>query len=83
MWRVNKVHLVREDIQRAFKRSVHGMAWLCDYVTHEAFVYAIVLHNYLIDVLYLGVLVKAATLLSDLGCFHMSFGEKSKEVESK
>jgi hypothetical protein len=52
-------------------------------VTHEAFVYAIVLHNYLIDVLYLGVLVKAATLLSDQRCFHMSFGEKLKEVGNK
>ena len=74
---------MREDIQRAFKRKVHGMTWLCVYVTHEAFFYAIVLHNYLIDVLDLSFLVKAVTLLSDLGCFHMSFGEKSKEVESK
>jgi hypothetical protein len=59
------------------------MAWLCDYVTHEAIFYAIVLHNYLIDVLYLGVLVKSATPLSDLGCYQKSFGEKSKDVESK
>ena len=59
------------------------MTWLCVYVTHEAFFYAIVLHNYLIDVLYLGFLRKAATLLSDLGCYHKSFGEKLKEVESK
>jgi len=59
------------------------MAWLCDYVTHEAFFYAIVLHNNLIDVLYLGVLVKSATLLSDLGCYQKSFGEKLKEVESE
>ena len=59
------------------------MAWLCIYVTHEAFFYAIVLHNYLIDVLYLGVLAKAATLLTDLGCYQKSFGEKLKEVESK
>ncbi len=59
------------------------MAWLCNYVTHEAIFYAIVLHNYLIDVLYLGVLVKSATLLSDLGCYQKRFGEKLKEVESK
>jgi hypothetical protein len=78
-----KVHLVREDIQRAFKRKVHGMTWLCVYVTHEAFFYAIVLHNYLIDVLDLSFLVKAATLLSDLECYQKSFGEKLKDVESK
>jgi hypothetical protein len=60
-----------------------ALRWLCDYVTHEAIFYAIVLHNYLIDVLDLSFLVKAATLLSDLGCFHMSFGEKLKEVGNK
>ena len=60
-----------------------ALRWLCDYVTHEAIFYAIVLHNYLIDVLYLGVLVKAATLLSDQRCYQKSFGEKLKDVESK
>ena len=53
---------------------------LCD---SRSFFYAIVLHNYLIDVLDLGVLVKSATLLSDQRCYRKSFGEMLKNVESK
>ena len=34
-------------------------------------------------VLVLGFLLETATLLSDLGCYQKSFGEKLKEVESK